>query len=120
MADYPETSPLLARTWRFASATYPTRRAMDDMLDVLLPSIEDLPGYRGVTVLVERETGDVLATVFWEDEASLRAAVARERNAAQGTLVLTGSDETAAAVHDVLINRPAPAVFDRALGADAR
>lgn len=116
MADYPRTEPLFARTWRFPSEGYPSRSSLDDMLDALLPGIEALPGYRGVTVLVEHDTGAVLATVFWDSEEHLRAAMARETNAARGTLVLTGGDASESATHDVLINRPAPPVFDRDLG----
>ena len=116
MTDYPATRPLLARTWRFPSGAYPTREAFDAMLDVLLPEIEALPGYAGVTVLVERETGTVTATVFWETLEDLQRATDRESNAAGGTLVITDSPEAASAVHDVLISRPAPEVFDRSLG----
>lgn len=116
--DYPPTDPLVARTWSFDSADYPTRDSLDEMLDVLLPSIECLPGYRGCTVLVERETGAVHATVFWADDAAMRAAMRSETNAASGTVVITDSDGSRAALHDVLINRPAPPAFDRELGAD--
>ncbi|MBB6627762.1 hypothetical protein H5V45_10560 [Nocardioides sp. KIGAM211] len=118
MSEPPRSRSLLARTWHFPTEAHPTREAFDAMLDVLLPEIEVLPGYAGVTVLVERETGSVSATVFWETLEDLQRATDRESNAARGTLVITGSPATGAAVHDVLINRPAPVVSDRELGAD--
>lgn len=115
--DDPAAS-LVARTWTFTPQDHPTRESLDEMLDALLPSIECLPGFRGCTVLVDREDGSIHATVFWADDAAMRAALDRESNAARGALVLTGSTESRAAVHDVLVNRPAPAVVDRELGAD--
>lgn len=115
MTTYPPTGPLVARTWRFPSGAYPAREALDMMLDVLLPEIEELPGYAGATVLVERDTGAIMATVFWETVEDMQRATDRESNAARGTLVITDSPASESAVHDVLINRPAPAAFDRDL-----
>jgi hypothetical protein len=112
------TEPLVARTWILNPGDYPSRESLDEMLDELLPPIEAMPGFRGCTVLVNREDGAIHATVFWADDAALRAALDREANAATGAVVLTGSSESRAAVHDVLVNRPAPTVLDRELGAD--
>ena len=51
---------------------------VDEMARILeaeqLPRYRGQQGYKGFTVLANRETGDVIGTSFWETEADLEAA----------------------------------------------
>jgi heme-degrading monooxygenase HmoA len=51
---------------------------VDEMVEILtaeqLPRYRGQRGYKGFTVLANRETGDVVGTSFWESEADLDAA----------------------------------------------
>jgi heme-degrading monooxygenase HmoA len=40
----------------------------------LLPMYHDLPGYRGFTILVDREAGVVMGISYWETLADMRAS----------------------------------------------
>ena len=43
------------------------------------PTLAQIPGCRGLSLLVDRETGQCIATTSWEDEASMRASDAQVR-----------------------------------------
>jgi heme-degrading monooxygenase HmoA len=51
---------------------------VDDMVAVLtaeqLPRYRGQRGYKGFTVMANRETGDVIGMSYWETEADLEAA----------------------------------------------
>lgn len=107
---------MYARTWRLRVGAVPDREAIDMMLDVLLPEVAALPGYRGATMLMDRTTHELCATVFWASLEDLDASRTRETNAATGAFVLASSHEMVAGVHDVVFNVPAPAMANRSLG----
>ncbi len=109
---------MYARTWRFSVGALPERDAIDMMVDVLLPEVASLPGFCGATLLVDRSTSELNATVYWATLADLHASRSRETNAATGALVLVSGDEMVAAVHDVVFHVPAPAVTNRDVGQD--
>lgn len=112
------TQALFARTWRVRVDAPPDREAIDMMLDVLLPEVAALPGYRGATMLMDRSTSELCATVYWGSLEELNASRTRETNAATGAFVLAAGDQMVTGVHDVVFNVPAPAMTNRSLGRD--
>jgi hypothetical protein len=115
-----EGDALHARTWRLTSSTYPDAAALQALVDVLIPQIEALEGYRGRNILVDREQGDILATTVWDSLEHLRAARDRAANAAAGTLVISGGAAMRVTVCDVLFSAPAPPVVNTDLGPSSR
>lgn len=109
---------MFARSWRLTSAGGPTREALNEMVDVLLPEMEAIKGFVGVSLLVDRQTGDLLATTYWDSREHLVAARTREVNAARGALVLAGGDEMSVAECDVVLSSPPPGLRNRRLGRD--
>jgi heme-degrading monooxygenase HmoA len=111
-----EPDRLYARTWRLRVDSVPQQEAIQMMLDVLLPEVSSLPGYRGATLLMDRTTSELNATVYWASLADLSASQVRETNAATGAFVLADGSQLEAAVHDVVLVDPAPALVNRSLG----
>jgi hypothetical protein len=54
--------------------TTPERRTEMDRIvtDELIPALEAEPGYAGALNLVDRESGDAMMVVLWDDEAQAR------------------------------------------------
>lgn len=109
---------LFARTWRVQVDEAPDREAIDVMLDVLLPEVAALPGYRGATMLMDRGSHELCATVYWATLEDLEASRTRETNAATGAFVIAAGSRMVTGVHDVVFNVPAPAMANRSLGRD--
>jgi heme-degrading monooxygenase HmoA len=66
---------MYARVARFAGL--PPERievTVQGFKDGLLPEIEKLQGYKGVTVLVDRQGGAAVAMTFWETPQDMRAS----------------------------------------------
>lgn len=47
--------------------------------DEVMPTLEGMSGYIGISVMVDRESGRSITTTAWYDEASMRASDARAR-----------------------------------------
>lgn len=107
---------LYARTWRMYVDEAPQREALHVMLDVLLPEVSSLPGYRGATLLMDRSSSELTATIYWASLEELDASKTRETNAATGAFVLASASRMVTGVHDVILVDPAPALVDRTLG----
>jgi heme-degrading monooxygenase HmoA len=75
-----------ARLSRFAGL--PPERidaTIEEFRDQQLPELEQQAGFKGVLVMLSRETGQAAALTFWETESDLRAServAARAREAA--------------------------------------
>ncbi|WP_159081685.1 hypothetical protein [Nocardioides sediminis] len=111
-----QQQPLFARTWRARVDDVPEREAMHVILDVLLPEVASLPGYRGATLLMDRSSSELTATVFWASLEELEASKVRETNAATGAFVIASGNQMVTGVHDVVFVDPAPAMQNRGLG----
>ena len=100
-----EAAPrLFARTWRLEGAGHPDPATLRDLVDVLIPQIAELDGYRGGALLVDRSTGDIIATTFWDSLEHLEAGQDRAANAAAGTFVISEASSMHVAVCDVLFS----------------
>jgi len=99
---------LYARSWRISGAGRPDVSALRDLVEVLVPALETLDGYRGGSMLVDREKGDLIATTFWDSLAHLEAGQARARNAAAGALVVTDGASLEVSICDVVLSHPVP------------
>jgi heme-degrading monooxygenase HmoA len=40
----------------------------------ILPSVQGVPGFKGMTVLADRKTGEGLAITFWASEEEMKAS----------------------------------------------
>ena len=81
---------------------------MRDLRDVLIPQIAELDGYQGGYLLVDRDSGDILATTFWDSLENLDAGRDRATNAASGTLVIAEATSMHVSVCDVVFSDPVP------------
>ena len=100
---------LYARSWRITGAGHPDVSALRDLVEVLVPALETLDGFRGGSMLVDRETGDLVGTTFWDSLEHLEAGQTRSRNAAAGALVLTEGSSMEVSICDVVMSHPVPA-----------
>jgi hypothetical protein len=51
-------------------------RAIDlEFEQVTVPRLRDLPGYKGATLLVSRETGVTRAIVYWDSQETLASSL---------------------------------------------
>lgn len=108
--------PLFARTWRLTGAPYPAPDGMELVLEVILPGMAALPGFSGATVVIDRATGEVITTAFWDSLEHLEAsAVAAARASAAGGILADGATIEELRVCDVLAVLPTPAVSDPGL-----
>ena len=99
---------LYARSWRITGADRPDVSALRDLVEVLVPALETLEGYRGGTMLVDRGKGDLIATTFWDSLEHLEAGQTRARNAAAGALVVTDGAEMEVSICDVVMSHSVP------------
>jgi heme-degrading monooxygenase HmoA len=98
-----------ARVARFAGL--PPERidlTLQQFEEGLLPEIEKLEGYRGVTVLVDRQGGAAVAITLWETREDMRASeqlVARAREQAVETAQPQPRRDPIVDHYEVLLNR---------------
>ena len=108
--------PLFARTWTLTGAAYPARDGMELVLEEILPRVAALPGFSGGHVVIDRATGDVLTTMFWDSLEHLEAsAAAATRATVAGGILADGATVADMRVCDVLAVLPSPAVADPGL-----
>ena len=72
---------MFARVSTFTGASDQVDEAVRQVREDVLPRTEQLDGYRGAYLLVDRENGKSLAVTFWESEEAMR-----ESEAATSTL----------------------------------
>ena len=73
-----------------------------------LPTIEAMDGFKGFTLLVDRESGRVIGTSYWESEQALRATDDKVREARRHVAEEGGaSGEPEVAVYEVAIDTEA-------------
>lgn len=99
---------MYARAWRLTGAGRPDVAALRDLVEVLVPALETLEGYRGGSMLVDREKGDLIATTFWDSLEHLEASQVRARNAAAGALVVIEGAAMEVSICDVVMSHPVP------------
>lgn len=74
-----------------------------------------MPGFKG-SVVIDRETGEVITTMFWDSLEHLEAsAVAATSASVAGGILADGATIEELRVCDVLAVLPAPAVSDPGL-----
>ena len=110
MAEDPGDSGgrLYARSWRISRNGHADMSALRELVEVLVPAFEALEGYRGATLLVDRETGDLVGTTYWDSIEHLEAGQARSRNAASGALVVADGTSMEVSICEVLLSKPVP------------
>ena len=70
---------MFARVSTFTGASDQVDEAVRQVREDVLPRTEQLDGYKGAYLLVDRENGKTLAVTFWESEgatSSLRSEIA--------------------------------------------
>ena len=71
-------------------------QSMDDgiayMRDEVLSAMQQMDGFVGLSVLVDRETGHCIATSAWADEASMRASADRVHPMRQRMVAMFGGE----------------------------
>jgi heme-degrading monooxygenase HmoA len=107
---------LYARSWRISGTGHPDTSVLADLVQVLVPALEVLDGYRGGTMLVDRERGDLIATTFWDSLEHLEAGQTRARNAAAGAIVVTQGAALDVSICDVVMSHPVPRFLAPGLG----
>jgi heme-degrading monooxygenase HmoA len=63
---------VFARVSTFTGASDQVDEAVRHVREDVLPRTEQLDGYRGAYLLVDRENGKSLAVTFWESEEAMR------------------------------------------------
>ena len=58
---------------------------IDDVVDGLrdndIPNFEQMDGFKGMTILVDRDSGKVSGTTFWESEEAMKATEEQVKDA---------------------------------------
>lgn len=111
-----DVAQLYARSWRISGTGHPDTSVLADLVQVLVPALEVLDGYRGGTMLVDRDRGDLIATTFWDSLEHLEAGQTRARNAAAGAIVVTQGAALDVSICDVVMSHPVPRFFAPGLG----
>jgi hypothetical protein len=77
--------------------TTPERRGEMDQIvtDELLPALHAEPGFAGALNLVDRDTGDALMVILWDDAAQARRPLADSGNAFHKALATFAAISTA-------------------------
>lgn len=69
-----------------------TDALLDTYRSTLVPRIEEMPGFCSLSVFVDRDTGNAVGTVVFDDRASLEAARERARGLREEGVRLMGVD----------------------------
>jgi hypothetical protein len=117
--DSEESARLYARSWRIAGHR-PDVAALLDLVEVLVPALETLAGYRGGSMIIDRDRGDLMATTYWDSLEHLEAGQVRARNAAAGALVVTDGSSMEVSICDVVMSHPVPAYLAPELRKEGR
>jgi quinol monooxygenase YgiN len=64
--------------------------AIDQVRDQALPTVHEMPGCVGLSMLADRETGRCIITTSWRDEEAMRASREGVRSAQHRTIELLG------------------------------
>ena len=65
---------MFARVSTFTGTSDQVDEAVSQVRESVIPRLEQLDGYRGSYLLVDRENGKTLAVTFWESEEAMRAS----------------------------------------------
>ena len=72
---------MYARTGTFQAQPGQLETMVDQLRSEQLPRYHEQSGYKGFTVLADRQSGKVIGISFWETEADLQASEALSREA---------------------------------------
>ena len=64
-----------------------------------LPTIEAMDGFKGFTLLVDRESGRVIGTSYWESEEKMEASEEAVKDARERTAQLGGASAAPTVEH---------------------
>ncbi len=65
---------MFARVWTFTGTSDELDEAIRQVRENVLPSVEQLDGYKGAYFLVDRQNGKSLSVTLWESEEVMRAS----------------------------------------------
>ena len=65
---------MFARVSTFTGTSDQVDEAVSQVRESVVPRLEQLDGYRGSYLLVDRENGKTLAVTFWESEEAMSAS----------------------------------------------
>ena len=83
---------MYARSTTFHGRPENIEKALRYVTEEAGPMLTQIPGCRGLSLLVDRETGQCIATTSWDDEATMRASDAEVRPIRErGRTLLGGS-----------------------------
>lgn len=82
-----------------------TKDSIDDAVKTFeeeqIPKYREQDGYKGFTLLVDRNAGKAMGVSFWEDEAALKGS---DEVGAEARRSLTGGEDAQASGWEVVLN----------------
>jgi heme-degrading monooxygenase HmoA len=96
---------MFARVGIFQGAPEHLDHAIRRGLEQKLPALQRLPGFAGLYVLADRQTGKTISMSLWETEPALRRASDESRRSwVAADLAATGRTEQAVAGYEVVLS----------------
>jgi heme-degrading monooxygenase HmoA len=65
---------VFARVWTYTGTSDEIDEAIRQVRENVLPSVEQLDGYKGAYFLVDRQNGKSLSVTLWESEEAMRTS----------------------------------------------
>ncbi len=99
---------MFAEVYSYQSDPSQVEAHMEFCKHVVIPDNQKLPGFKGLQMLVDRQTGRSCGIIYWENEADARTAAEQAANPPpppEGVEAPAISDITIE-VYEVLINMP--------------
>jgi len=69
-----------------------------------MPRFKELDGFKGMTILADRETGKTIAVTFWESEGALRASEDAVKDARRRAAETGGAPEPQVERYEVVLD----------------
>ena len=98
---------MYARQTRISGDPAKIDEGIQHIRETVLPALEAAPGFKGFTLLVDRETGDCVGTSYFESREDVEASESAVREARDKAAEITASDTPKVSFFEVAIDTEA-------------
>ena len=98
---------MYARQTRISADPDKVDAGIENVNDTVLPALKEAEGFKGFTLLVDRESGEMVGTSYFESREALDASESAIRAAREEAVTATGAGTPEVRVFEVAIDTEA-------------
>ena len=98
---------MYARQTRITADPDKVDAGIENVNEAVLPALKEAEGFKGFTLLADRESGEMIGTSYFESREALDASESAIRGAREEAATLTGAGAPEVRVYEVAIDTEA-------------